>query len=146
MLGTWAKTGYTGRASIELGKVKFSSKDGLSTDRRSDILYMLGGRRSIVQWLRLQGGYPMIGNNTGKMALYATVARKKQLLDKDLTLVALYPDKKLQVAAYGGWKVEQPFDLRTTSEARISPHTGQAIGEFTPAQLAGIFERLFGWG
>src|ERR1700691_123014 len=53
----------------------------------TETLFILGGRRSITQWLRTQGGTPAIGNPYG--TLYATIMRKKKMFGKDLTMVAV---------------------------------------------------------
>jgi hypothetical protein len=110
--------------------------------KRCDALFILGGRQSIVSWLRLQGKSPKVCNATGNMELHATVLRKRRRFDKDLTMVVIHPygDMPLQE---GDWKATASVDLRNSPEAPRSQHTGDMMGEFAPMQLASIMERLF---
>ena len=71
-------------------------------------LYILGGRHSIVNWLRLQGMSPIIqtdgdGKGGRQLELRATIWRKHKMLQKDLTLVGIHAHKKIP-SQLGGWE------------------------------------------
>lgn len=119
-------------------------RDGDSVQIRSsgnaaETLFILGGRRSITQWLRQSGKTPGIGNPHG--TVYATIMRKKKTFGKDLTMVALSAIENYWNR--NDWNVSNRLDLQygmnlTTSERRSKVHT--------PLPLADLLEQIFNRG
>jgi hypothetical protein len=105
---------------------------GQPSEKMSDALFILGGRQSIVEWLRVQGTHPTIRNHTQGDPLYASVMRKKQKFDKNLTMVALLGRNDLRVHG-ADWSVKAPVNLRA----------GQGPSVFEPMQLAAIMQNVF---
>jgi hypothetical protein len=103
---------------------------------RTEALFILGGRQSILESLRLQGTSPVIMNNTGSEALYAWFFRKKHSFGKNQTLVVICAGKTGMQA--GGWDVTERIDLRYGLENPYST----PYGEVSPARLADICERM----
>jgi len=106
-------------------------------DGRFEGLFILGGRQSIVESLRLQGSSPLIMNNCQSEPLYAWFLRKKQTFGKNQTLIVLCTGKTGMQA--GGWDATQRIDLRD----RLRSPTNTPYSEVSPAQLADISERMF---
>jgi hypothetical protein len=102
-----------------------------------DVLYLLGGRASIVHWLRLQGENPLIFNAVGSEALYANIFRKQKRFEKSMTLVAIHPIEQVPVSG-GSWTGGRPVDL---IRSPLSPRRDKA--EFTPSQLGRVLEWIF---
>jgi hypothetical protein len=107
---------------------------------RSKGLMILGGRRSITQWLRLQGEGPMMYNNVGEGHLFAYIVRKKRALGKDLTMVCITAFAGLAPQG-GGWTLTCAMDLRDTPEAPRPQ--GIPLGEMSPRNLADVLDRAF---
>lgn len=103
---------------------------------RFEALFILGGRQSIIESLRLQGTSPVIMNDTGSEALYAWFFRKKHSFGKNQTLVVICAGKTAMRP--GGWDATERIDLRYGLENPYST----PYGEVTPARLADICERM----
>ena len=58
---------------------------GVPGPRQASELYVLGGRGSIIEWLRVQGRTPPIYAEAPVKTLYMYLLRKERLLDKNLT-------------------------------------------------------------
>jgi hypothetical protein len=82
----------------------------LNQNQGGDVaLYILGGRSSIVSWLRLQGDSPVIrtdgaGQGGRFLELRVKVWRKHRTFEKDLTLVAVHARKKEPMGNLFGWE------------------------------------------
>ncbi len=116
------------------GGIKYRSCKGSA-------LYMVGGRKSIVHWLQLQGDGPKITHPGGAYDLYAIVMRKRELFSKNLTAVVI--SAMPWTEAGNGWEKTATHDLRLSPEVKISAHTGLKMCEFTPRELGNILERHF---
>lgn len=104
-------------------------------DAKCEVVYILGGRKSIVQWLRLQGESPMIYNNVGSGPLWLQYFRKHRALGKDSTLVRICPWRVPLTLA--GWEASDAIDLRyCLGMDRRRP-------EASPERLATILELTF---
>jgi hypothetical protein len=110
---------------------------------KGSALYMVGGRKSIVNWLRLQGQTPKISHPSGNYDLYAIVMRKRERFSKNLTTVVISALPWAEPGG-GGWEKTATYDLKTCPEAKVSPHTGTRMCEFTPQELGNILDRYFG--
>lgn len=101
-----------------------------------EALFILGGRRSIIASLRLEGSSPAIGRNAGSDALYAWFFRKKHSFGKNQTLIVISASRSGVQA--GGWDAIERIDLRyALGSTYLTP-----LGEVTPDRLADICERL----
>jgi len=101
---------------------------------RADVLFILGGRGSIVHWLNVQGDSPAIYNPHLDQPLYMTALRKKALFDKNLTVLAIHPLE--QVTVHGtGWD-----PMFATNLTQFSM---QKLAEFRPRDIGRIAEQLF---
>lgn len=139
------------RPHIELMKGQWSmDTDNKSNDKNSvpeyttcDAIAMLGGRASIVKWLRLHGEEPSISHPMGGHELHVYIARKHQHFGKDMTLVMVCPHDGLVAGGSGGWQVRPPVDLRKTPESVPSAFGNIRMADTTPHKLATTLERLF---
>lgn len=104
----------------------------------TESLFILGGRRSITHWLRLQGQQPRLGNPNG--SVWATYMRRHHKFSKDQTMVALSGDGSLFLDR-DQWEVSNPHKLDdfflhlTTAERRL--------GTYSPDLLAGLLDQFF---
>jgi hypothetical protein len=121
--------------SIQGGGAKFRSCKGSA-------LYMVGGRKSIVAWLKTQGEGPKITHPGGAYDLYAIVMRKRELFAKNLTAVAITALPWTEPGG-SGWEKTGTYDLRFCPEVKMSAYTGLKMCEFTPRELGTILERCF---
>jgi hypothetical protein len=104
-------------------------------DRRCEAVYILGGRKSIVHWLRLQGENPSILNDAGSGPLWMYHFRKHRTIGKDSTLVMICPWRV--PITLGGWQAEDPIDLRyCLGSNRRRP-------DISPERLATILANTF---
>lgn len=140
VLNTWItpRGTYSSGNSIILEGAQFRGDH--AAYNRSDVLYILGGRRSISHWFRLHGSSPEICDPTSK-GLYGSVLRKKRRFEKDLTVVMISRFKVPVVP--DGWTVYASYNLLSCPEAKVSSVTGSRIAEFSPTALADIFDRMF---
>lgn len=104
---------------------------------RCEALFIVGGRQSIIESLRLQGSSPVIKNSAGTDALWAWAFRKKHTFGKNQTLIVISTFRRGIQA--GGWEPLDRIDLREGSTSRF--HVPYA--EVSPAQLAEICESMF---
>ena len=101
-----------------------------------EALFIVGGRQSIIESLRMQGGRPLIMNYSGSEALYAWFFRKKHTFGKNQALVVICAGKNGMRA--GGWDLSDRMDLRSP----MGP-CNKMGAEVSPAGLADICERVF---
>jgi hypothetical protein len=100
-----------------------------------DGLYIHGGRRSIVQWLRNHGNRPkiLLENTAGNLYLYCF--RKHRILGENSSLVlitrGLTPNMVL-----GGWQGQDPINVRHCVGSDGRP-------KISPENLATTLERMF---
>lgn len=150
LLQTWAglPSTVTGGASgndVCLGSTELgqafggSAVQNVTTGRwmgasRADVLFILGGRGSILHWLKLQRNQPKVRNTNMSQPLFMTVLRKKQLLDKNLTVLAIHPRGDVVIEGKG-WTGTAPTDMTKFNYSKIS--------EYTPLEIADIAEKIF---
>ncbi|HEY3744038.1 MAG TPA: hypothetical protein VGL53_29540, partial [Bryobacteraceae bacterium] len=100
-----------------------------------EILFILGGRQSIIQSLSMQGNAPCIMSDAGTDPLYAWVFRRKHRFGKNETLVMICPVKTTIQAS--SWEPTERMDLRYgTGSPYSTPYP-----EVAPARLAEICEQ-----
>lgn len=104
-------------------------------DAKCESVLIVGGRQSIVQWLRLQGETPEILNDAGSGPLWVQYFRKHRVLGKDSTLVRICPWKI--PLTLGSWVAHEPIDLR------FCLGSNPRRPEVSPARLAAILESTF---
>jgi len=143
LLATWRSRGeYTGGGiCLTATEFRVSRDEPQNTFWRCQGLFILGGRRSITHWLRLQGSEPLIYNNEGRMPLFVYVARKRKALGKDLTMVCVSAFEGLRPTG-GGWTLAGTADIRLMPEAKKGMG-GATLGEIDPQGLANVLERMF---
>jgi hypothetical protein len=111
----------------------FSSGRGISIgfpeSRMASELFIVGGRSSIIDWLRIQGPEPVIYAETGAK-LHVYILRKQRLLDKNLTTLLVSPQDQDTVARQ---LKSSSWDLKFDGTSHL-PST-------TPAELANFVER-----
>lgn len=104
-------------------------------DKKCEAVYILGGRGSIVHWLRLQGENPSILNHVGSGPLWLQYFRKHRTLGKDSTLVMICPWRL--PLTLGNWQVQDPIDLR------YCLGSNSRRPDVSPERLATILEHAF---
>lgn len=85
-----------------------------------------------MKWLRTQGQMPQIAGTSG--TFYAIIARRKRMLSKNMTLVALFGLHSLPVTA-GDWELSPVLNLRKSHQIDM--------GTFSPETLANCLEGIF---
>lgn len=141
-LQTWVDSPITGRQSnsIYLGSMVTRVPFGGAWTRtdaasRADVLFILGGRGSIVHWLKVQGESPTIYNPHLDQPLHMTALRKKALFDKNLTLIAIHPLE--QVTVHGtGWDPMFAVNMTQYSMTKLAEFSPKAIGQIAEQHFA----------
>jgi hypothetical protein len=110
----------------------FSNGHGIPIYRSSDYdlseLYILGGRKSIIDWLKPQST-PVYAQDPVK-TLYLYLLRKTRVFDKNLSLVLISPtiaDKVRGCLANSSWEV------RADAQSLTPVMTPQNLAEFVQA-------------
>jgi len=101
---------------------------------QADVLFILGGRGSILHWLQLQGDAPLVLNMNRSAPLFIRALRKKQLLDKNLSILIIHPRQDVTTGGTG-WKGSETLNL--------SRFTNSELSEYTPRQIAAVASTLF---
>jgi hypothetical protein len=135
------------KQNIELNKFMLDQKDKDHPNAppmpRCEAVAILGGRSSIVNWLKLHGDEPGIYNGLGDHELHIYVARKHQRFGKDMTMVLICPEGELVAQGAGDWQIKAPYDLRNAPESAMSPYTNKRISDTNPQKLATTLSRAF---
>lgn len=104
---------------------------GFPEYRKSSELYILGGRRSIVEWLRVQGPQPVIYAEAPLTRLHVHLLRKKRLFDKDLTALLVSPQDP-ETVGITFKNSNSDWELKFSGSTTL-PYT-------TPTELATVLE------